>query len=238
MRQFLLGLRHLIYPGECLACQAVLPPDEHDFCRGCRAELCEDPHETCPKCGSTVGPHADISRGCPRCRSERFAFDKVFRLGQYERKRREVILLAKRPSGEFASEVLGRLWAAKLAEHLSEESVSVVVPVPLHWRRRWHRGFNQSLAPAESLASALGVPCLTRLLRRRRATVPQTSLTPSGRRTNLLGAFSVTPSTELKGRTVVLVDDVLTTGGTAHAAARILRDVGVARVLVAVLARA
>ncbi len=88
----------------------------------------------------------------------------------------------------------------------------VLVPVPLHWRRRWLRGYNQSEALAHGLAARLRLPCGSCGLRRIRATPMQTSQTLAGRRDNVRGAFAAAPNVRTAGKTVLLVDDVMTTG--------------------------
>jgi ComF family protein len=112
----------------------------------------------------------------------------------------------------------------------------VIVPVPLHWRRHWQRGFNQSEALARALAQRLGTRCRPALLRRIRATPPQPGCTPPQRRDNVRGAFAARAGSSLPGQTILLVDDVLTTGATATEAARALQALRPARVIVAVLA--
>jgi ComF family protein len=118
------------------------------------------------------------------------------------------------------------------------EPIHCVIPVPLHWRRRWQRGYNQAEALARALAGACGFPCRSHWLARVRHTPAQHLLSPSARRANVQGAFHARKRPELAGATVLLVDDVLTTGTTCSEAARALRDAGVRKVIVAVVARA
>ena len=143
----------------------------------------------------------------------------------------------KHATGEGLAEVVGELWAACAGDRLGQLGAEVVVPVPLHWRRRWRRGYNQSEALARPLAARLGLPCRASWLRRVRHTPEQTSQTAAGRRDNVRGAFRARGA-ELRGRTILLVDDVMTTGSTAAEAARTLREAGASRVVVAVLTRA
>jgi ComF family protein len=236
-RELLRGVLQLVYPGVCAACHAPLAPDQDAFCPPCRAALTADPHATCPRCSSTLGPHtaADES-GCPRCRGTRFAYASVVRMGPYEGVLRDLVLRVKQPTGEQTAELLGRLWAAHLAPRLRPLKPTVVVPVPLHWWRRWRRTYNPSETLAHALAGALGVPCRPGWLRRIRATPMQTLQTPAGRAGNVRGAFRAARSARPAGQTVLLVDDVLTTGSTASEAARALTAAGAARVHVAVLA--
>src|SRR5262245_48779004 len=100
LRQLADGLLHLVYPGCCLVCEASVPPGEPLICPGCRDALTRDPHPTCPRCGSTVGPFADVSQGCPGCRGRTFGFSRALRLGPYDGLLRAVVLRMKHPPGE------------------------------------------------------------------------------------------------------------------------------------------
>jgi ComF family protein len=158
------------------------------------------------------------------------------RLGLYEDLRRQVVFQLKQARGEPLAEVVGQGFARRDAALLAGERLDLVMPVPLHWQRRWWRGYNQSAALATGIAEVLRLPCVQSRLRRIRATPFQTRQTLEGRRENVRGAFRCRG--RLHGRCVLLVDDVLTTGSTASEAAGALKAVGAARVVVAVLARA
>lgn len=138
----------------------------------------------------------------------------------------------------------GRL--AYLARHLGEAlaqrgrgdlaGVHRIVPVPLHWRRHLSRGYNQSAEIARALGRQLGLP-VTRALRRRRITRAQTSLPRSQRQLNVREAFRVRRASDLKGQTVALVDDVMTTGATLESCSRSLKEAGATTVVALVAAR-
>lgn len=231
------GFHQLVYPPICAWCEGLVAEAEEDFCPGCATALTADPHFTCPRCTSTVSRHADVSAGCAGCRDDRFQFASATRLGPYDGPLRDAILRMKHQSGETLAAHVGRLWARHHADRFRTLGVGVVIPVPLHWWHRFRRGYNQSEALAAQVAQLLTVPHRPGWLRRVRRTRDQTQLTASERRANVRGAFRATRGARLAGATVLLIDDVMTTGSTASEAARALRRAGAAAVHVAVLAR-
>jgi ComF family protein len=129
-------------------------------------------------------------------------------------------------------------WMARAGGELLADADGLV-PVPLHWRRLWARRFNQSAALARVMAEASGVPMLDDVIRRLRATMQQVGLPRAQRATNVEGAFAVPANKrgDIRGRRLVLVDDVLTSGATADTCARALLRAGAANVDVIVFAR-
>jgi ComF family protein len=237
-RHLLSGLVHLVYPPYCLLCEKALEGDSSPLCPICEGELFHDPWHTCPRCAGTIGPFANVQDGCPACREESHHFDRTFRLGQYEGLLRDVVHRLKYSAGESLAELLGQRWAQRDGEAMRDEGIDLIVPVPLHFLRRWRRGYNQSAALAYGLARELRLPCLPWSLRRTRYTPYQTRQSFAGRRDNVRGAFAWRDSRSLGGQCVLLVDDVLTTGATASEAAGALKAAGAWRVVVATLARA
>jgi ComF family protein len=161
----------------------------------------------------------------------------VLRLGRYEGDLATACIRIKQPSGARLARALGELWLQRRRDDAALRTIDAVVPVPLHWRRRWRRGYNQAESIALAIGTGLGVPLWRRGLQRRRATTPQTDLPPTSRRLNVHNAFVARSSRRWGGARVLLVDDVLTTGATCHHAARALRAGGVASILVATMAR-
>jgi ComF family protein len=232
------GLLQLLYPPACLFCACELAPDVGDFCPACRDGIFTDPFPCCPRCGASVGPFAANPEGCPACRPEDFVFDTVLRLGPYEGVRRELVLRLKHHTAEFLAEKIGLVWAECQRDRFAALGLEAIVPVPLHWWRRWQRGYNQSAALAWGLAKGLNLPLGSSGLTRVRNTPRQSLQSPAERRANVRGAFQASRSLSYQGRAVLLVDDVFTTGATANEAAKALRTAGAARTVVAVLARA
>src|SRR5438067_10555342 len=108
------GVGQLLYPNACLICDAPGAdgaPFRHGLCHECHTAVTADPHDPCPWCAATVGPHTDTSAGCPACRDLSLGFDRAIRLGPYDGRLRDGVLLTKHASGEPVAETLGRVFA-------------------------------------------------------------------------------------------------------------------------------
>jgi ComF family protein len=231
------GLLELCFPAVCVHCLLPLAEQETEFCTPCRLPFTADTGPHCPRCAAALGPHEHIDQqGCARCHNLSYHFDEAVRLGPYEGALREAVLRLKNLSGELLAESLGRLLAEVRLQRLRDWSPSVIVPVPLHWWRRMQRKYNQAEAIAEGVAAVLRIPCEPRLVRRVRATRLQSTREPHQREENVRDAFALRPKINVQGQVVLLVDDVLTTGSTAGEVARVLRQGGAARVVVAAVA--
>jgi ComF family protein len=159
------------------------------------------------------------------------------RLGVYDGLLRIVVLRLKDRRSEWLAELVADAWARASPDRFQALQLDAVVAVPLHPWRRLVRGYNQSEALARGLCGRLSLP-LRPWLRRVRHTPTQTGRPASARRANVRGAFAVRRGAVVAGRTVLLMDDVMTTGATASEAARALMSAGARAVTVAVLARA
>ncbi|MEX2671016.1 MAG: hypothetical protein WD294_02775 [Phycisphaeraceae bacterium] len=167
--------------------------------------------------------------GCPHCRDRRIAWDNLWRLGAYQKPLSSWIIAMKFQRAWGWGNWMGRQLAAVTPTH----ERSVVVPVPLHWTRRWRRGYDQAALIADGFATAKGFP-LAKLLRRRRRTAAQSALkSREKRRRNVHHAFTMRP-VDLTGWTVWLIDDVSTSGSTARVCTHLLRRAGAERVNLAV----
>jgi ComF family protein len=164
-------------------------------------------------------------------------FDASLALGPYEGALRELCLRLKHERNAWLAPWLSDLLVEARRDAVGRLPADAwVVPVPLHWWRHWRRGYNQAEALACGLARRLGLS-IRRPLRRVMATKKLAEMGPSERARVLRGAFRARPRPGLTGRTVLLVDDVLTTGATCGAAARALKQAGAARVIVIIIAR-
>lgn len=205
----------------CPACLDTPKPLDADyFCSSCRTPF------------RNAFPLDEHGR-CALCRLGVRGFDAAYCFGAYEGALRELIHLFKYGGMRPLAKPLGEMLASAIPR---DQSFDCVVPVPLHWRRRLGRGFNQSELLAEAVARRYAVPVVN-AARRRKATAVQAGLSNAGRRQNVAGAFEVRRRSLVAGRRVLVVDDVMTTGATASACAAALKRAGARQVAVLTLAR-
>lgn len=171
---------------------------------------------------------------CRLCRNGLTSFDALYCVGAYEGRLRNLIHLFKFDHMRQLDRPLGRFLRTGLP---LEIQFDLIVPTPLHWRKRLTRGFNQADLLARELSRSTGIP-VVKALRKARATIAQSTLTGPERRRNVKGAFRVKNAAELFQKRILLVDDVYTTGATANACAKVLKDAGAQSVAVLTLARA
>jgi competence protein ComFC len=231
-----------IYPPRCGICDAGLR-DGRAMCDACDADLPRLRAPFCQACGEAFDGKIDGAFACPNCHRIRFAFE--FARPALLRDERTLDLIHRLKYGRelhLAGE-LGRLATdafedARLGPALAEKWP--LVPVPLHRSRYQQRHFNQAEEIAREIARHTGQPVI-RVLKRTRATLTQTALHRRQRMENLKGAFGLSAKgAALLRRTpagVILVDDVLTTGSTMHACAKVLRDAGFPRIVAVTVMR-
>ena len=192
----------------------------------------------CPVCGCPFPGPDDVNHLCGDCLLSPKAFSWARAYGYYDTVLLEAIHAFKYRGETTLGRHLGRLLARCDFPGLSADSVSVVMPVPLHRKRLRERSFNQALVLSRSLSKRYGISLDFTSLKRHIYTTPQISLGKAERQANVRGAFQVVKPDKVKGAKILLVDDVYTTGNTLHECARILMDNGAADVMVLTLARA
>jgi ComF family protein len=170
---------------------------------------------------------------CRLCRSGVHGFDAVYCYGEYTGALRELIHLFKYSGMRPLAEPLGRLMSRALPR---DQRFDALVPMPMHWRKWLARGFNQSTLLARVMSRRTGLP-LWKVVRREKGGAPQAGLTHAQRLRNTSGAFHVPRPERVRGKRLLLIDDVYTTGATAGACALALRRAGAAHVAVLALAR-
>lgn len=224
-------LAEILYPRRCPVCDEVLPFRSGSICPGCFSKLSFTKSPVCKKCGKEVTGEA--VEYCYDCSKRRKSFEYGIALLNYDdiskRSMARIKYHGRREYMDFYGEALARRYGKRIARMKAD----AIIPVPVHKKRLRERGFNQAEALARSVSAHLPepVPVRTDILFRTRKTMPQKDLTAAERLKNLSQAFAADSSRVPPGlETVILTDDIYTTGSTAEACARALLGAGIRRV--------
>jgi ComF family protein len=238
------SLFSILFPSDCRICNAPLTNIARlPVCDPCLAKIVPLDGPLCQICGEKLfHPNAETEETplCPICRRVGAHFRRAAAYGAYEGALRDLIHLFKYNGIRPAGKILGGLLNQTVAAMPLPDSV-IVIPVPLWSGKRSARGFNQAEAIARTFIhfqSFSSIQLDTSILIRTRETASQTGLTRHQRRTNVRGAFAVVKPAKIKGQSILIVDDVMTTGTTAGECARVLRRAGAKEVFVVTVARA
>ncbi|MGN0986717.1 MAG: ComF family protein [Otoolea sp.] len=218
---------NLLFPRRCPVCGEIVEAAEDLICPECIHKLKQVRQPTCRKCGKEV--FSEQEEYCMDCSRHRRSFESGVAVFHYnEAARRSMAAIKyknKREYLDFYASAMAYRYR-KTVEHWHAE---VLIPVPVHPSRRRQRGFNQAEELARRLSRHWGIPVESRFLLRSRKTVPQRDLNPQERLRNLQEAFAVDRSIPVPG-SVILVDDIYTTGSTIEACTRVLKAAGVQEV--------
>lgn len=230
-----------IYPRQCLFCASLLGlEEEHPLCHACRANISFINPPFCSRCGVPFGSQYAYGGSdgnlCQDCRLGKHRFDSSRSVCRYESPLRELILAFKLRGNLQAARECASLVETHIHRLMAGEQLDAVLNVPLHRRRLLSREFDQAALLAEAAARALCIPFTPGVLTREVNTRSQTEA--KDRRKNVKGAFSVRHPAAIEGKSVLLVDDIFTSGSTLDECTRTLNRSGAAAVHVFTLARA
>jgi ComF family protein len=227
-----------LYPELCQLCGKSRATVAAGFvCEACRGRVKPIREPFCHRCGLPFDGALTTDFECSNCRGLELYYSSARAAVTFQGLAKEVIHRYKYQRALWFEPFLAGLLLDAAGPVLRANPPSLIVPVPLHPVREREREFNQAARLAARLAGVLKVPLNTRLLRRVSFTMTQTRLARQQRAENMRGVFALASGARLNGETVVLVDDVLTTGATTNACAKVLRAGGAAEVCVWTVAR-
>lgn len=226
LRNLFRDLIGLLFPDLCAACGVHLYRGEHHLCTKCRHDLPYSDH------------HLHDDNVAAKKFWGRLELKAVFALLHFRKGNRVQNILHRlkyKNQPELGVE-LGKMIGEKLLLNPAYSQIDCIVPVPLHRKRESRRGYNQSFLIAKGISDIMGLPTARQNLQRMVATESQTSKGRFSRHENMVGVFQLTNPSEVAGRHVLLVDDVITTGATLEACANELSKHGVAAISIAAVA--
>jgi len=238
MSLFLKTLFQFFLPPQCDCCETFLEEEEQGLCSDCLAAVRWIESPFCVQCGIPFDSREEKGHLCGRCLVQKRYFTMGRALGYYKGPLREAIHRWKYEEKIYLSSLFGKWMERGFSQYWRAPLFDLLVPVPLHAQRLRERGFNPSLLLVRELSHRTGIPYRKRLLEKRERTVPQVHLSGADREKGVKGAFRLVDREGAKGKMILLVDDVYTTGATVNECAKVLVAGGAERVDVFTLAHA
>jgi competence protein ComFC len=225
-----------LWPAVCAVCSSPIEEDSGNLCRACWQSLSAAVgHDYCRRCGRQVSRYGIVNGRCGGCIEEDLEYEGLCRVGFYDGTLKSMLAGFKFQDKVELMDHIGPVFKQAFTAAGFDSRVQVLVPVPLHWRRRFQRGFNQSYLLAKYLKNK-SMQISEDLVRIRYTPHQWQMQTDSQKRRNVRDAFTVREGHPFEGRSVCLVDDITTSGATLVECARTLKEAGAVSVYAAVVA--
>jgi ComF family protein len=231
-------LFQFLLPAQCLCCEKFLDEGRQGICLGCLSEIHWIEPPFCSICGAPFLSKEVRSHSCSNCLTQKRYFTMARALGAYDGSLQETIHRWKYQGKITLTSLFGEWMTEGIYHYWDPTLFDLLIPVPLHPHRLRGRGFNQALLLVKELSRQTGIPYRKRVLQKIKLTIPQVNLSGIERKKEVRGSFHIIGKEELKGKTILLVDDVYTTGATVNECSKVLVAAGAERVDVLTLARA
>lgn len=229
VRTLLSSLVNVVFPPVCLHCRRLSPEGlTGGICSGCWAAIRTWEDGQCQRCGQ---PTAEAGSLCQHCLIPNWGCGDIRTIGPFEAPLSDAIHMLKYSDAKSVSRQLGTMMAERVVGDQKYNKADMILAVPLHSARKRERGYNQAQLLAEQLGKALDIPAPEGLIARGKHTKSQTTLNKEQRHKNVEGIFVVQNPARIKDRTIILVDDVLTTGATIGTCGQSLLAAGAREVL-------
>lgn len=223
----------LLYPVRCPFCDDIVVREQGLICEKCKKQLVFVKEPYCMKCGKPL--RSEEQEYCQDCQKRLHYFERGRSLLVYDTNVRHSIYRFKYGRRKEYARAYAQLAVENLGDFLKETQADALVPVPLHYRRMQKRGYNQSQLWAREIGRRISIPVCSNLAKRVKNTIPQKQLDLQARQNNLKKAFKIRGN-DVKLNTIIIVDDIYTTGSTIDALARAMRRAGVQKIYFLTLA--
>jgi len=238
MRALIERCLQFLLPPQCHCCEKFLEEGQQGICPDCLSKIRWIEPPLCTLCGVPFLSREIENHPCGACLTRGKYFTMARAVGYYEGPLREAIHRWKYEEKSYLTLFFGEKLAEGFCRYWDPQSFDLIIPVPLHSKRLRERGFNQALLLVKELSRRTQIPYSKRLLQKRILTPPQVNLSGGEREKGVRGSFHIQRDEEIEGKSILLVDDVYTTGATVNECSKVLLKAGVERVDVLTIAHA
>ncbi len=226
MTNILTDLKDIVFPKKCLLCQEWCQGEFSFLCTTCQQSIHLNHPPFCHQCSRPLS-HINASGLCAQCQTIAYAFDRAWGSSPYTEQMKHLIHLFKYKHKTVLRHLFKSLIVRFINEyHVPLQNFDFLIPVPLHPLKLREREYNQSEILAQTLSTAFQHPVINHCLTRVKSTRPQALLTEKERWTNVHNAFRINQPSRISDRSVLIIDDLMTTGATVCEIAKILKKAG------------